>query len=330
MPAKKNKMKFMVIGSSLEDKEGFLKTCQEIAKVLLDMNATLIICSLFEDSADFLVYEEFCKKSNNIELHFLDIQNVRKRIEDVNASSKIKLFPYLSDECKLDIRDAYLFCQINAIKQADIIIGIGGKVDGSANMLLYIAEVNKKQVIPFIKYGGAAENYYQRNKYSINDYLGDDQGVILSNDVSKIIEAYAQGKREKRAVTSEVSRVFISYARDNPTWADYIEVVLRRRKIELFRDETEFKAGSDIPKVIEDEIYKADTFIAVWCRDYACSPWCIDELELALERGSQINLWIICVDDTRIVPKKARNLLYYRVSSRDELEGRLLSLLNKS
>jgi hypothetical protein len=103
---------------------------------------------------------------------------------------------------------------------------------------------------------------------------------------------------------------------------------LRRRKIELFRDESEFKAGSDIPKTIENEIYKADTFIAVWCREYACSPWCNDELELALERGNEINMWIICVDDTRMVPKKARNLLNYPVHNKEDLERVLLNLLN--
>lgn len=320
-------MKFMIIGSFLDDqKEEFAKTCHEIAKVLLEMNATLIICSLFEDSADFLIYEEFCKRSNNIELHFLDIKSVRERLQSINISSEIKLFPYLNDECKLDIRDEYLFCQINAIKQADFIIGIGGKLDGSANMLLYIAEIYKKQVIPLTDYGGAAENYYQRNKYSICDHLGDDRAIILSHDISKIIKTY-MGKRKKHSAINSVNRVFISYARDNPTWADYIEVILRRRKIELFRDESEFKAGSDIPKLIQDEIYKADTFIAVWCRDYACSPWCIDELELALERRDKMNLWIICVDNTRIVPKKARDLLYYHANNREELEGIILNLL---
>lgn len=50
-------------------------------------------------------------------------------------------------------------------------------------------------------------------------------------------------------------------------------------------------------------------------------------MELALERNSSINFWIICVDDTRIVPKGARGLLNYRVKNREELEGVLLKLL---
>ena len=111
--------------------------------------------------------------------------------------------------------------------------------------------------------------------------------------------------------------------------ADPIELILRRRGITLFRDESDFKAGSNIPIKIQEEIFKADTFIAVWCKDYACSPWCMDEIEMALDRIDSINLWIICVDKTRIVPKRARDLLNYPVHNREELEGILLKLLSK-
>jgi hypothetical protein len=184
-------MKVMIIGSILDGKkEEFAVTCHNIAKVLLEMKATLIICSLFQDSADYLIYKEFCKTSNNIELHFLNVQSVRERIKDVKVSSKIKLFRYLDDRCKLDSRDAYLFCQINAIKQADMIIAVGGKLNGSANMLLYIAEMNKKPVIPLVMYEGAANNYYQRNKYKISDCLGENKEIVLSDDIGGIIKAF--------------------------------------------------------------------------------------------------------------------------------------------
>ena len=50
-------------------------------------------------------------------------------------------------------------------------------------------------------------------------------------------------------------------------------------------------------------------------------------MEIALRRRKEINFWIICVDETRIVPKGARNLLNYPVKNREELEGTLLKLL---
>lgn len=77
-------------------------------------------------------------------------------------------------------------------------------------------------------------------------------------------------------------KIFISYARRRPCEADYIETLLRRRGVSVFRDESEFGAGKEIPVQIEENIYKSNTFIAVYCAEYACSPWCYDELELAL------------------------------------------------
>src|SRR5262245_30754502 len=35
---------------------------------------------------------------------------------------------------------------------------------------------------------------------------------------------------------------------------------------------------------VVDNIHRVTLFIAIWCREYACSPWCHDELELALDR----------------------------------------------
>lgn len=322
-------MKIMILGSMIgEDKDGFETLCKNIALTLIEIDATLIICSLFEDSADYYVFKEFIKKSKRVELHYFDSVNVQEQIRKVIKDNyEIKLIPYLDENSRLDIRDAYLFCQINAIRQVDRIITIGGKVDGSANLLLHIAELNKKLIIPFTQYKGAAENYYNRNKYKIKDLLGSKYNVLFTENSNKIIKSFLEVREKQNINNKNINRIFLSYARDNPTWADYIEVILRRRGVSLFRDESEFKAGSDIPKMIQEEIFKADTFIAVWCKDYACSPWCIDEMELALERKDSINIWIICVDETRIVPKGARNLLNYPVKNREELEGILLKLL---
>jgi hypothetical protein len=57
------------------------------------------------------------------------------------------------------------------------------------------------------------------------------------------------------------------------------------------------------------------------------APWCFDELELAVKRGK--TLWLLCVDDTRIVPPAARNLISYPARSREELERHVLTLLEQ-
>jgi hypothetical protein len=54
-----------------------------------------------------------------------------------------------------------------------------------------------------------------------------------------------------------------------------------------------------------------------------------DALELALKRHKEgkTQLWILCVDDTRIVPPAARTLLNFPSRTRDQTERHLLTLL---
>lgn len=97
----------------------------------------------------------------------------------------------------------------------------------------------------------------------------------------------------------------------------------------MIRDETDISAGEDIPNAIKENIKKADVFIAIWCREYACSPWCFDELNIALEslNKDDNSLWIFRTDKTRMLPPNARKLLWYDTETREEIEGRILTLL---
>ena len=118
-------MKFMIIGSCPLNNHNyyrFKECCKEIANVLLKNAASLIISSLFEDSADYWVYDSFVLSSQNIELHYWDTADVRDRINNVIGEKKISLYPYLDDNTKLDNKYAYLLCQLNALRNADAII----------------------------------------------------------------------------------------------------------------------------------------------------------------------------------------------------------------
>lgn len=322
-------MKVMLLGSiDKENVDEYEHICTRVANILVERKATLVICSLFDDSVDYYVFKEFIKNGKDVELHYWDTQEANKQIEKIVGRKNISKFPYLSNN-NLDRKYSYLFCQINAMRVADVIIVVGGKTEGSANLLLHIADLDNKLVIPIISLGGAGKQYYDRNLHIIKDLLKDKYECMGSNDVEKIINSFLDNIPQYSTKRNEVKRVFISYARANPKWADQIELILRRRNISLFRDESEFKGGSDIQKEIQDEILKADTFIAVWCSDYACSPWCMDEMEMALDRIKDINLWIIRVDETRIVPKRARNLLGYKVNEIRDLERVLVKLINE-
>jgi hypothetical protein len=96
-------------------------------------------------------------------------------------------------------------------------------------------------------------------------------------------------------IGNQIPRVFISYARCRPEEADLTERTLRRRGFEVFRDEHDFKAGALLLGEVEEHVARCHVFVALWSRDYACSPWCYDELAVALVRAKAgtMQLWLL-------------------------------------
>jgi hypothetical protein len=204
-------------------------------------------------------------------------------------------------------------------------------------MLLLLAEGRQMPLLPIPFLGGAAQQAFYRHRYELEDRLGKELEVVQDTtqvrELVKLAERLADVKVVPKSLTPPRSRpqFFVSYARARPAEADYVETILRRRNMPVFRDESDFGAGHEVPSQIREAIHSASVFVVLWCKEYACSPWCFDEIEIALERHAQnkMNLWILCVDETRIVPRRARSLLYYQVQSREELEGRLVTLLDQ-
>ena len=225
---------------------------------------------------------------------------------------------------------SWLFAQLNALDASAGVIAIGGKSTGSAELLFRLAAARNKSILPLTFLGGAASAYFDFNYWDLYDVLGDRLKAV--SEVSQVHLAPALLEELLSGVAShQVNRFFISYARARPQEADYVETLLRRRNSIVYRDEADFEPAAEIPAEIVRNIKRANVFIAIWCKEYACSPWCFDELELAIERhrAGQTELWIFCVDETRMVPRAARTLNYYKVNSREELEGKILDLTNR-
>lgn len=337
-------MKCLVLGKYVDGNiEEFRNACDKIGKYLLNNNHSLIMCSPFEDSADYWVLKGYGNSThkNSVEIYYIDTKIVCEEIEKLKkiVCSRLIKIPHIDVDRQESQSKTYswLLCQLQALENCDYIITIGGNESGALKMLLLIAESKRIPIIPFPYFGGESKNFYNRNYYELSDKLGDeflklDQNVeILNSDSIKCL--FIDKLRTKRNVSKarEKTKFFISYSRERPNEADFVENVLRRRNLNVFRDDTNFGAGSNIPNEIKENIYSADIFISMWCSSYACSPWCYDELEMALDRmeDGQFQLWIFCIDETRIVPKRARNLLHYRLKNRKEIEGELLKLLSE-
>jgi hypothetical protein len=217
------------------------------------------------------------------------------------------------------------------MEQADVVVTLGGRSAGSMSFLLPLAEMRNKPILPFAFLGGLSEQMLDKKLPFYRDRLGTQLDLLF-------IEEGAEHTGDLcAAVTTRVRAVsnpqfFLSYAKARPAEADFLETVLRRRHFSVFRDDGEFAAGIPVQSQIVDFIDKSDVFIAVWCQDYACSPWCFDELDYALarERRGQLTIWIVPVDSTRIVPPGARDKLRFDLySSREQLEGRLLKEIER-
>jgi hypothetical protein len=151
--------------------------------------------------------------------------------------------------------------------------------------------------------------------------------------VEKLEEVFADKRLRTGDTTgNKALRFFISYARARAAEADFVEALLRRQTefaVQVIRDDTEFEAGYEIDAQIRAKIFEADVFIGLWCTEYACSPWCADEFEIALERApSGLRLWLLMLDDTRMVPRNARRLQFISARTRDELESKVLAQLS--
>lgn len=345
-------MKIFLIGGLVSDSisdpaiaaQTLKSACSEFGTRLADAGHEVVLCSPFEDSADFHV---LCGMTVNakanqrpVAFHFVDMPIVRKKLETLIGDlglTRVSRIPYppAQSESRQALRYAWLLCQLGALDSSHAVIAIGGEADGAANMLLQLADARRKPVLPWPFMGGAAQLAFERKRYELHDRLGPEVEMLHDEAstacVSKLIETLAQGGAGSMRPAEKIPGVFISYARERQTEADFVETLLRRRNLQVFRDDSHFGAGHSIPEQIRQAIFRSDIFVALWSAEYACSPWCADEMEFALDRreSGALDLWILRLDQTRIVPRRARELLFHEAPDRAQMEARIKGLLER-
>lgn len=319
------------------------KTMRVLGALIAGCWHEIVVCSPFSDSADYHILQgiaEFVKESTAahpvVSIHYPAIPTVEAEVKSLFTSlnmlnlHRFPCTPLGSPRNQEDLQNAWLFAQLNALDVSAGVIAVGGRPSGSLNLLFHLADARKKRVLPLTFLGGAAQVHYDAKYWELKDLLHNDIEVLDDpssiDRIPTLMETMLAGPHR-----GEEQTFFISYARARPNEADYIETLLRRRDHIVYRDEEEFEPSAETQGDIIRSVQRASVFVALWCKEYACSPWCNDELEIALARHQKghADLWIFCIDDTRIVPKAARGLNYYHVKSREELEGKMLFLLGK-
>lgn len=298
-------MKVFIIGGLVSTKDleapskiaSFQKSCQEIGGALSAAGHEIILCSPFDDSADVHVLRGITaankEKTARVSFHFIDNEEVANELSKVigrfNLSNVSRVpHPPPMESTQKSLRYAWLLCQLNAMESSHVTIALGGELDGAANMLLLLADGKRRTVLPLPFLGGAAKLAFDRRRYELTDRLGNEINTLYSGCcTSRIAELLALLKKkgvEHASLTKASPNFFIIYARGRQAEADFVETLLRRRNLKVFRDETEFGAGHAIPNLIKEAIFEATIFIALWSSEYACSPWCFDEMEIAVRK----------------------------------------------
>lgn len=312
-----------------------------LGRKLVELGHEVVVCSPFPDSADHHLLQGVNAASDKtrpvtVSIHYPQTVGVDTALQELLAKlSHIKALRFpcrvQGDPTSTPSQYDWLFAQLNAMDSSAGVILIGGKPSGSMKLLLHLADARNKRVLPLAFMGGAAQEHFDANRWDLQDLLGS-RLEDLSNPKSiksapNHLEALLTGNQEG----AEERTFFLSYARARPNEADYVETLLRRRNHVVYRDEESFEPSARCQAEIVSNIKRASVFIALWSREYACSPWCFDEMEIGLERFKKglAELWIFCLDDTRMVPKAARALNYYTTDSREKLEGKILFLLTK-
>ncbi len=104
--------------------------------------------------------------------------------------------------------------------------------------------------------------------------------------------------------------VFVSFAHQDAEMANALRAVLVKEGIEVLVGDDEIRSDQMITATIEQAVLRSDVCAVLWSRQYAQSPWCYDEMSLAINQQEygKIKVWLFNLDDSPIVPAQARKL----------------------
>jgi hypothetical protein len=298
--------------------------CLRLGETIAEAGADLIVCSTIPDTADLPALQGYVHSSagRTVHLHAPRHPFVSDKEAELRAmlgpakASKIKNWFYPGPESDdKEARDqAWLLCQLMALDQADVVISVGGRMSNTANTILHLAEARQKPVVPFEFLGGASRRAFNRRHweraYPGLDYLKLKDKYAVG-DAMKIADRIVTARmRDVHSYTWPPKHVFVSRARPNAAFAQQLDGYLTSIGLNVLLGENVLASHQVVESAIADAVRQCDLFIVLWSRSFAASRFCYDEIDLALQRhrAGELQLWIINLDGSDIVPPGARGL----------------------
>lgn len=291
-------------------------TCGVIGRQIATGGHELAVCSSYDKGADRWVLDGFVRGDGDAERLRVYTparpEAVRRDWEDLLdqvGAARASIEVVDGPDAKLHRSNAYLLAQLRALGECQLVVTLGGNLKASATILLHMAESRGIPVLPYGLAGGAAEDARRRLRASLLQALQDDHGLLVHLDgIERCVEL---GERLRNPSRDRQPYVFVSHARKRPEPTDQVESVLRRHEnVVVFRDETDIQPGADIPDDLTRALNECTHFVGLWCKEYACSPWCYDEFHTIMERRARddsLKVLILRFDDTRFVWRPMRD-----------------------
>ena len=219
-----------------------------------------------------------------------------------------------------------------ALDHTDVVVTIGGAT--STRLIGHLAADRGKALIAVPTFGGASEELFQALKYSY-------QGLgISASQIQSLLTAWEPDSAEKiiqlgsRLHSKNLSvpphSYFISYSWKDCSAADHLEILLRREKRPVLRDETDLQAGGRISVTVQALIEECDTFVGLWSENSESSSWCPQELEYAQNlhdsAGKPRRIVLLRLDDAKLPLRQSDNL-YDLGQERRDRELAILKLI---
>jgi len=295
--------------------------CWRLGACIARAGADLIVCGPFPDSADFhaLVGYAGSGAGQRIHLHspgdtaVADRADVLRAMDELVSEDLLRtwLYPRPDGRDSESVQQARLLCRLMALDHADVVVSVGGRTSTTATTLLHLAEARGKAVVPFAFLGGASRHAFGHSKWRHQPGLGFDRlrAKEAVDDAMDIADAMLTIRmRNTHGFAWPPQRIFISRARADAAYAAAASDYLARAGFDILMGEVDLGRDRMIESAIEEAVLRADLFIVLWSRSFAASRFCYDELDLALLRhhAAELQLWIINLDGSDVVPPGAR------------------------
>jgi hypothetical protein len=302
--------------------------CLGLGRALAAAGVHVIVCSPFPDSADYYVARAYADAGGQGAIHFHSPKH-----PDVDAKHSELLQVLGDDRPRVVVWDhpgpegadawpqAWLLAQLQALEAADAVVAIGGKVSQTANTILHLAEGRRIPVVPYAFLGGAAQRSFARRDWRRLYPELDANLLQTSTGIGRVVELANAMVMESVFASSttptDPRTFFVSRSNEDAHVAEELLKYLRSAGFEVVVGDLVVSPDRMVIASIEQALLDSDICIVLWSQQYALSPWCYDELMLALDaqRTGKLGLWIFTIDDSPIVPREARRMQVVRATT---------------